>query len=114
MVGPASRAHARDRSRVSGRGNDFRLAGGDGRASLATAWARLAAARSKEVIEDAVPESAYERNVCARAQSFQSLKPGGATSISTSVELVIRARKDSAARIPASSLSTAMMSRRSG
>lgn len=57
MVGPASRALARDRSRDSGRGDDFRLAGGDGRASLATAWARLAAARSKEVSEDVLRQS---------------------------------------------------------
>lgn len=32
MVGPAVCANARIRSRASGRGNDFLLAGGDGRA----------------------------------------------------------------------------------
>ncbi len=57
MVGPASRAHARGQSRDSGRGNDFRLAGGDGRASLATAWARLAAARSRKVNEDVLRQA---------------------------------------------------------
>lgn len=103
MMGARVACTRGDRSRVSGRGNDFALPA----ATAGRHWRRrgrgLRTARPESERGCSCP-MALTRLMSARAQSFQSLNPSGAASISTTVGLTIRARSVGrrAARAPVS------------